>query len=134
MVSPPSEVCFDSFLTKGCVLNGCPKVGLIGSCLPSGLWSILSRAFLGEGGTQAVPWAGRPQRTTSPGLSLSEAAKRRDGRNADCLPTVCLMTYTLQLIKVSQQFCTIGIITISSLCRRKLRLREEWTCPRLRWS
>ena len=41
------------------MLNGCPKVGLIGSCLPSGLWSTLSRAFLSEGGTQAVPvgWA-----------------------------------------------------------------------------
>lgn len=69
-------------------------------------------------------WAGLLQGNNSPGASLSEAAKRGNGSNAYCIPTVCMMTYMLQRIKFSQQSCTIGIIIISTLYRIKLRLRE----------
>lgn len=122
---PPFAVCLTPFSLRAvCSTAALRLVWLVLVC-PRGSGALSPGPFSVKEDHRWLRWAGRLQGATSPGVSLSEAAKGRDGRNDDCLPTVCLMTYTPQLSQVSQQSCTVGILIISTFSRRKPRLRER---------
>lgn len=74
---------------------------------------------------QPLQWAGLLGGPVARGLArFCKAILQRSGPHANCIPTVCLMRYTLQLTEFPQPSCITGSMMIPTFCRRKPKLRE----------